>query len=255
MKPPIDSLILTVRDQKVILDADLAELYGVLTKVLNQAVKRNAGRFPEDFCFRLSEPEWDSLKCQIGISSSTGSQPSQKHYDGALRSQFVTLKTGRGQHRKYLPYAFNEHGALMAANVLNSPEAAKMSVYIVRAFIKQRALLASHADVLKKLAQMDAKLLQHDDALRIIWQELQPLLNPPPASPKPRIGFDAREDSPTYGGKRRKMSRPAFQPLYIKAWPFGVVSRPNHRLLKAWPFELRPIRCSIPHHSLQCPPA
>jgi hypothetical protein len=87
------------------------------------------------------------------------------------------------------PYAFTEHGALMAANVLNSPDAVKMSVYVVRAFIQQRELLMAQSDVLKKLAQMDAKLLQHDEALRVIWRELQPLLSPPPAAPKRQIGF------------------------------------------------------------------
>ena len=88
-----------------------------------------------------------------------------------------------------MPYAFTEHGALMAANVMNSPEAVKMSVYVVRAFIKQREILLAQADVLKRLAQMDAKLLKHDDALRVIWRELQPLLSPPPAPPKRQIGF------------------------------------------------------------------
>jgi len=184
MNPPLDSLILTIRDRKVILDADLAEIYGVQTKVLNQAIKRNAERFPDDFMFQLSAEESQSL-----------------------RSQIVTLKTGRGQHRKYLPYAFTEHGALMAANVLNSPEAVKMSVYVVRAFIKQRELLMAQSDVLKKLAQMDAKLLKHDDALRVIWHELQPLLNPPPLPPKPQIGFHVKEDSPTYRTKTSAAKR------------------------------------------------
>jgi len=123
------------------------------------------------------------------------------------RSQIATLKTGRGQNIKYLPYAFTEHGALMAANILNSPEAAKMSVYVVRAFIKQRELLMAQSDVLKKLAQMDAKLLQHDDALRVIWQELQPLLNPPSVPPKPQIGFHAKEDSPAYRTRATKKKR------------------------------------------------
>ena len=101
----------------------------------------------------------------------------------SLRSQTATLKPGRGQHRKYRPYAFTEHGALMAANVLNSPEAVAMSVYVVRAFIKQRELLRTHTEILKKIAQIDAKLLQHDDVLRAIVHELQPLINPPPLRP------------------------------------------------------------------------
>ena len=107
----------------------------------------------------------------------------------SLRSQTATLKPGRGQHRKYRPYAFTEHGALMAANVLNSPEAVAMSVYVVRAFIKQRKLLRTHTEILKKIAQIDAKLLQHDDVLRAIVHELQPLINPPTAPPKRQIGF------------------------------------------------------------------
>jgi hypothetical protein len=113
--PPLESLILSLRHQKVILDADLAGLYGVPTKALNQALKRNLERFPEDFCFQLTLAEWEDLN----------------------RSHFVT---GSQRHRdpRFLPRAFTEHGALMAANVLNSPEAVKMSVYVVRAFIKQR---------------------------------------------------------------------------------------------------------------------
>src|SRR5438128_4410734 len=116
----IESRILLVRGHKVLLDADLAALYGVSTKRFNEQVRRNAARFPEDFMFRLSAEEWDSL-----------------------RSQFATLKTGRGQHRKYLPLAFTEHGAIMAATILNSPRATEVSVYVVRAFVRLRELLAS----------------------------------------------------------------------------------------------------------------
>lgn len=173
---PVDSLILTLRGQKVILDADLAGLYGVATKVLNQAVKRNAERFPEDFMFQLTSDEWISLKSQFVTSS----------LEDTNRSPSVTGSHGG---RRTRPYAFTEHGALMAANVLNSPEAVKMSVYVVRAFVKQREILLAHSDVLKRLAQIDASLLQHDDALRMIWRELQPLLAPPPTSPKREIGF------------------------------------------------------------------
>ena len=187
MHRPLETLILTLRSQKVLLDADLAAIYGVPTKALNQAVKRNADRFPVEFCFPLTSSEWNSLR-RSQIVTTSGSVTHQQPNE-ALRSQSVTLKKGRGQHRKYLPYAFTEHGALMAANVLNSAQAVKMSVYVVRAFIKQRELLMAQADVLKKLAQMDAKLLQHDDALRVIWRELQPLLRPPPEAPKRRIGF------------------------------------------------------------------
>lgn len=164
MNKPLATLILTVRNHKVLVDADLAAIYGVPTKRLNEQVKRNSERFPTDFVFQLSPEE----KAEVVANC-----------DHLSRLKFS----------KTCPYAFTEHGALMAANVLNSPEAVKMSVYVVRAFIKQRELLMAQADVLKKLAQMDAKLLQHDDALRVIWRELQPLLNPPPAPPKRQIGF------------------------------------------------------------------
>lgn len=176
---PLESLIRTIRGQKVLLDSDLAAIYGVPTKRLNEQVKRNALRFPQDFCFQME------LEEAVG-----------------LRSQIATSK-GRGG-RTYLPYAFTEHGALMAANVLNSPEAVKMSVHVVRAFIKQRELLAGQAEILKKLAQMDAKLLKHDDALRVIWRELQPLLAPPPVPQREEIGFHVREDAPAFGVKSKK---------------------------------------------------
>ena len=180
---PLDSLILTIRNEKVLLDADLAEIYGVPTKAFNQAVKRNADRFPPDFAFQLSQRELDSLRSQI-VTSNT--QLPEFQYDGVLKSQFATSRRGG---RRTAPYAFTEHRALMAANVLNSPEAVKMSVYVVRAFIKQCQLIFTQADILKQRAQIDKKLLQHDDVLKVIWTELQPLLNPPADSPKPRIGF------------------------------------------------------------------
>lgn len=198
--PPLDSLILTLRQQKVILDADLAGLYGVPTKRINEAVKRNAGRFPADFMFQLAAQECSNLKSQIATSNvqSTGSQP-----DEALRSQFATLKGGRGQHRKYLPYAFTEHGAIMAATVLNSPEAVTMSLYVVRAFIQMREQITANTEVLKRLAEIDQTLLKHDKSLQIIWRELQPLLSPPPVPPKREIGFHAKEDASPYRARKR----------------------------------------------------
>ncbi len=180
MKPtaPIDSLILTVRDQRVILSADLATIYGVETRALTQAVRRNADRFPPDFIFSLSADEFAELKAQ-GIITADGR--------AALRSQIVTLK--RGQHAKFPPHAFTEHGAIMAAMVLNSPQAVTMSVYVVRAFAQMREQLATNAAILKRLAEIDRTLLEHDQSLRTIWTRLQPLLAPPPALPKKRIGF------------------------------------------------------------------
>ena len=182
----IEPLILTLRGQKVILDADLAGLYGVQTKVLNQAEERNADRFPEDLMFQLTALEWRNLKSQFVTSSF---QPPEEEEVGSLRSQFVTLKTGRGQHRKYMPFAFTEHGALMAAMVLNSPEAVAMSLFVIRAFVRMREQLAANAAILKRLAEIDKTLLEHDQALGLIWEQLQPLLAPPPDPPKRRIGF------------------------------------------------------------------
>ncbi|MGC9452035.1 MAG: ORF6N domain-containing protein [Oceanipulchritudo sp.] len=164
MPGSIDRLILSIRDTKVILDSDLAALYGVETKVLNQAVKRNNKRFPSDFMFRLTAIEWKNLKSQNVTSSPHGG-------------------------RRSLPNAFSEHGALMVANVLRSENAEKMSVHVVRAFIKQREFLVSQIKALGKLAELDSKLMKHDEALRLIWRELQPLLTPPPPSKKRRAGF------------------------------------------------------------------
>jgi hypothetical protein len=183
-KKPIESLILTLRGQKVILAADLAEIYGVPTRRLNEQVKRNADRFPVDFLFPLSAGEFADLQAQGTVTA-----------DGrmALRSQIATLK--RGQHAKYPPYAFTEHGAIMAATVLNSPEAVKMSVFVVRAFMQMREQLAANAAILKRLAEIDKTLLQHDSALRTIWTKLQPLLAPPPEPPPRRIkGFNPQTD-------------------------------------------------------------
>ncbi len=193
-KPPIESLILTIRDQRVILAADLADLYGVETRAIIQAVKRNADRFPPDFSFQLEFEEFALLKSQ-GIIASDGRV--------ALRSQIVILDTPQlvprakfskpGRHAKYPPYAFTEHGAIMAANVLNSPEAVAMSVYVVRAFVQMRERLAANAAILKRLAEIDKTLLEHDQTLRIVWQKLQPLLQPPPEPPRRRIGFQAQD--------------------------------------------------------------
>ena len=181
--PDIASLIHSIRDQRVILDADLARIYGVETFRFNEAVKRNLVRFPADFMFRLSREEWNGLL--------------------SLRSQIAILKTGRGQHRKYLPCVFTEHGALMAANILNSPRAVAMSVYVIRAFVKMRGELAANAAILKRLAEIDKTLLIHDVALREIFEKLRPLLAPPPPPPKPEIGFHVKEDAVPYRTSNR----------------------------------------------------
>ena len=182
-QPVLESLILTIRNQTVLLDADLAAVYGVPTKALNQAVKRNADRFPSDFIFRLTPVEFTDLRSQI---ATTNPEVAADQYHGALRSQFVT--TSRGG-RRTLPYAFTEHGAIMAATVLNSPQAVKMSVFVVRAFVQMREQLAGNAAILKRLAEIDKTLLQHDQALGVVWRRIQPLLAPPPDPPRRRIGF------------------------------------------------------------------
>lgn len=162
----VDSRILEVRNEKVMIDADLAEVYGVTTKALNQAVKRNQDRFPEDFVFRLTEPEWESL-----------------------RSQIVTTK-GRGG-RRTPPWAFTEHGAIMAATVLNSPQAVEMSVFVVRAFIRLRQFARGHADITKRLAALERKVAGHDEDLKQMFEALRALIAPP-EKPKRGIGFRSK---------------------------------------------------------------
>jgi hypothetical protein len=171
---PVEPLLRLVRGERVILDTDLARLYGVETKALNRAVKRNADRFPSDFVFQLTREEAGSLRYQSG-----------------------TLKTGRGEHRKYLPYAFTEHGAIMAANVLDSPQAVRMSVYVVRAFVKIRSVFSDSRQLARKLAQLEEELKSrldlHETAIVEVLHRVMDLLDPPP-EPEPKrrqIGFRA----------------------------------------------------------------
>jgi len=178
---PMKIPIRHIRDVTVILDADLAVIYGVPTKRLNEQVKRNRDRFPADFVFKLTSEEARSID--------------------ASRSQIATLN--KGQNIKHLPYAFTEHGALMAANVLRSAAAAKMSVFIVRAFVRQREALAGNDAVLRRLAEIDKTLLLHDRGLRDLYQKLLPLLQTPPDPPKRELGFHVRERTATYRVKRR----------------------------------------------------
>jgi len=188
-EPPKLPPIHTVRGQRVVLDSDLAGLYGVSTIAFNQAVRRNLSRFPSDFLFQLSQGEFAAVK------SSTVIPPPDA--GGSLRSQNVILKIrGRGRHRKYPPLAFTEHGAIMAATILRSPRAVAMSVYVVRAFVRMREELLTNAIILKRLAQIDKTLLKHDVVLRDVVTRLLPLLNPPPSDepPKRRIGFQDPTD-------------------------------------------------------------
>ena len=171
----IERAILSIRGEKVMLDDDLAELYGVETGALNRAVKRNAGRFPRDFMFQLTPEEAESLRCQIGISNE-----------------------GRGG-RRYLPYAFTEHGALMLANVLNSERAAQTSVQVVRAFVRLRQMLASNAELARKLAALENK---YDAQFKVVFDAIRQLMSPP--EPKRReIGFHVKYDDDKPKAKKR----------------------------------------------------
>ena len=181
----ITSTIRTLRGQKVLLDADLAQIYGVETGAFNRAVIRNRKRFPADFMFQLTPAEFQSLRCQIGISNSRGG-------------------------RRYMPYAFTENGAIMAANVLNSPEAVRMSVFVVRAFVKMRELLGGTKELARQLAALEQKLTArldgHEIAITEVLQRIMQLLDPPQPPPEPprrQIGFHVLpEDKP--GNKARR---------------------------------------------------
>lgn len=183
---PIESLILTIRGHKVILDRDLAALYGVPTSRFNEAVKRNRGRFPDDFAFQLTREELTALMSQIAISSSA---------HGGIRK---------------LPWAFTEHGAVMAANILRSDRAVQMSVFVVRAFVKMRDMLTAQKGLARKLAALEKTLTErldlHERVISDIIQQIMSLLNPPPEPEPPHkhIGFHARERLATYkvGGRR-----------------------------------------------------
>ena len=171
-RQPVEHLIRIIRGQRIILDADLAKVYGVTTTRLNQQVKRNADRFPEDFAFQLTADEFAGLMLQI-----------------------ATSKKGRGGRRK-LPLAFTEHGAIMAANVLNSPRAVQMSVFVVRAFVKMREVLAQNGPLAEKLAELERRLTGrldvHEKAIVHILDEIKKLMEPLPPQPEPKrreIGF------------------------------------------------------------------
>ena len=165
---PVESHILTLRGKKVILDSDLAAIYGVTTKRLNEQIKRNSRRFPSDFLFRLNRKEAEAVM--------------------RSRSQIATLK--RGQNIKFLPYVFTETGAIMAASVLNSPQAVRMSVFVVRAFIQMRELFFNHKALSDKLAELDARIGDHDQQLSAIVQAIRQLAAPGGPQHGRKIGFN-----------------------------------------------------------------
>ena len=179
---PIESIvrkIVFLRGEKVLLDRDIAALYGVETKVLKQAVRRNIKRFPPDFMFELTREENQSL-----------------------RSQNVTLK--RGQHSKYLSFAFTEQGVAMLSSVLNSDRAIDVNIEIMRAFVKLRQMVAAHKDLERKLAALENK---YDEQFKIVFEAIRELMTPP-EKPRRKIGFDIREPSAAYG-KRKKSNKAA----------------------------------------------
>ena len=157
--------IYVFRGVKVMLDSDLADLYGVETKVLNQAVKRNLERFPSDFMFQLYKDEYDSL-----------------------RSHFVTLEAGRGQHRKYMPYVFTEHGILMLSSVLNSDRAIHVNIQIMRTFTKLRQMLSTQEDIKKKIESMEKK---YDSQFKIVFDAIRELITEE-LKPESKIGFERK---------------------------------------------------------------
>ena len=190
--PRIEPIILTIRGRRVVLDMELARIYGVTTKVFNQAVKRNIRKFPADFMFRLTVEEYKGLRSQFAISN---------------RSQIVT---GSQKHRnpRYVPYAFTEHGAVMAANILHSKRAIQMSVFVVRAFIRMRQMLIEQRGFARKLAELEeeltARLDIHETAINEILGQIKRLLSSPPEpqQPKRRIGFLVEEPHAPYKSSR-----------------------------------------------------
>jgi hypothetical protein len=172
----IEQAILLIRGAKVILDRTLAELYGVETKQLKRAVRRNINRFPPDFMFELTKEEYQSLRYQFG-----------------------TLK--RGEHSKYLPLAFTEQGVAMLSSVLNSSRAIEVNILIMRAFVRLRGMISSYKELLRKLEDMEKK---YDEQFRVVFEAIRQLMTPPDP-PRKRIGFEAKEAAAPYGkGAKRR---------------------------------------------------
>ncbi len=172
LREAIESKIHFLREKKIMLDSDLSKLYFVETKDFNRSVKRNLDRFPEDFMFQLTQAEWDSLRCQFGTSN-------------------PITKDSRGG-RRYLPLAFTEQGVAMLSSVLNSPRAIRVNIQIMRAFTKLREMLLTHADLKKKIEEMEKK---YDQQFAIVFETIKQLLEPP-AKPRPKIGFQPTSPYP-----------------------------------------------------------
>jgi len=177
-----------VRGQRVMLDSDLAAIYQVSTKRLNQQLRRNRSRFPADFAFQLTVEELTNLRLQFATSS--------------LTSQITTSKKHGG--RRYLPWVFTEHGAIMLASILNSDVAVQASVRVVRAFVRLREMVAGNAGLAAKLVELERRLDSHDESIANLFQAIRQLLTPP-TKPKREIGFHVREDGTRY--RIRKTAR------------------------------------------------
>jgi len=191
----VDKIIWTVRGQKVILDSDLAAIYGIATKNLNKAFKRNRLRFPADFVFQLTAEECSRLRFHSGTSNAHLPDENRAGQDVAMRFQ---IGTASRRNIRHLPFAFTEHGAIMAATILNSPKAVEMSVFVVRAFIKMREQLMATTTLAKRMAEVEKLLLTHDSALRDLYQKIRPLLLPPPEPERRSIGFGVKERQTQY---------------------------------------------------------
>ncbi len=179
----IQNRIYNIRGERVMLDRDLAALYEVETKVLNQAVKRHIKRFPEDFMYQLTKAEFEEVQLQMNLLDSNIS----------LRSQIVTLKKPRGQHQKYMPYAFTEQGIAMLSGILNSDKAINMNIAIMRAFVAVRQILLKQNDIKEQLKEIKERIGEHDVQLNQIYDAMENLLDEKAAERKwddrERIGF------------------------------------------------------------------
>jgi len=187
----IAPLVHALRHEKVILDSDLAELYEVTTKVLNRAVQRNIDRFPPDFMFQLTEDEWETLRCQIGIAKNA--EPSlksqsvtSKNAESNLRFQIGTSSSHGG--RRYLPYVFTEQGVAMLSSVLRSPRAVEVNIAIMRTFVQLRRLMDSNAMLAEKIEALEAKYAEHDQHFEVVFEAIKQLIATDD-SPKREIGF------------------------------------------------------------------
>lgn len=201
----IQNRIYEIRGERVMLDFDLAALYEVETKVFNQAVKRNIKRFPDDFMFQLTKEEWDLLRHQTQASKQQENASSSQfviidNAENSLRSQNVTLKGGRGEHKKFLPYAFTEQGVAMLSGVLRSNKAIEMNIAIMRAFVEIRRIILLQNDVREQLKLIKDRLGDHDAQLNQIYDAMENLLDEKAAERKwnerDRIGFKTNINQP-----------------------------------------------------------